>query len=125
MIPIDLRKAFETISNEILINKMKSIGFSKDVILWFRSYLSNRKFEANLNKTFSELRKLLFGLPQGSIPGLPLFLHYKNDMAQALKCQLLLYEEDVCLIFQHNIKGIEIHLNKKFSLIFDCLLTIN
>ena len=38
-------------------------------------------------------------------------------MLQAVKCELLLYADDTCLIFQHNdIKAIEIQLNKNFSL---------
>ena len=41
-------------------------------------------------------------------------------MPQAVKCELLLYTDDTCLIFQHNnIKEIEIQLNKNFSLICD------
>ena len=41
-------------------------------------------------------------------------------MPQAVKCELLLYADDTCLIFQHNnIKEIEIQLNKNFSLICD------
>ena len=39
-------------------------------------------------------------------------------MPQAAKCELLLYADDTCLIFQHN--GIKkIQLNKNFSLICD------
>ena len=76
MILIDLQQAFDTIIHEILINEMKCLGFSKDVILWFKSYLSNRKFKENLNKTFSEPGKLLYGVPQGSILGPLLFLNY-------------------------------------------------
>ena len=118
MILIDLQKAFDTIDQEILINKLEVLGFSKNVILWFKSYLSNRKFKVNLNKTFSEPGKLLCGVPQGSILGPLLFLLYINDMPQAVKCELLLYADDTCLIFQHNdIKEIEIQLNKNFSLI--------
>ena len=67
MILIDLQKAFDTIDHEILINKLEFLGFSKNVILWFKSYLSFRKFKVNLNKTFSEPGKLLCGVPQGSI----------------------------------------------------------
>ena len=67
MILIDLQKAFDTIDHEILFNKLEFLGFSKNVILWFKSYLSFRKFKANLNKTFSEPGKLLCGVPQGSI----------------------------------------------------------
>ena len=41
-------------------------------------------------------------------------------MPQAVKCELLLYADDTCLIFQHNdIKETEIQLNKNFSLICD------
>ena len=52
MILIDLQKAFNTINHEILINKMEYLGFSRDVIPWFMSYLSKRKFKVNLNKKF-------------------------------------------------------------------------
>ena len=35
-------------------------------------------------------------------------------MPQAVKCELLLYADDTCLIFQHrDIKEIEIQFNKK------------
>ena len=51
-------KSFDTINHEILINKMECLGFSKEVILCFKSYLSNRKFKANLSKNFSEPGKL-------------------------------------------------------------------
>ena len=40
MISIDLQKAFDTIDHQILIKKMKCLGFSKNVIAWFKSYLS-------------------------------------------------------------------------------------
>ena len=100
--------------------KMLGLGFSKSVTLWFKSYLSNRKFKVNLNQTFSEPGDLLCGVPQGSILGPLLFLLYINDMPQSVNCELLLYADDTCLIFQHNdIKEIETQLNKNFSLICD------
>ena len=41
-------------------------------------------------------------------------------MPQAVKCELLLYADDTCLIFQHSdINEIEIQLNKNFSSICD------
>ena len=67
MILIDLQKAFDAINYEILINKMEYLGFSKDVILWFKSYLSNRKIKVNLNNPFSKPGKMLCGIPRGSI----------------------------------------------------------
>ena len=99
---------------------MEYLGFSKDVILWFKSYLSNRKIKVNLNKTFSKPRELLCGVPQGYILGPLLFLLYISDIPQIVKYELLLYADDACLILQHNdIKEMEIPLNKNFSLISD------
>ena len=119
MILIDLQRVLDTINHEILINKMEYLAFSKAVILLFKSYLSNRKIKVNLNKTFSKPGKLLCGIPQGSILGSLLFLLYVNDIAETVKYELLLYEDDI-LIFQHNdIKEIAIQLNKHFSLIYD------
>ena len=120
MILIDLQKAFDTINHEILINKMEFLGFSKGVVLWFKSYLSKRKFKVNLNQTFSKPGNLLCGVPQGSILGPLLFLLYINDMPQSVNCELLLYADDTCLIFQHcDIKEIETQLNRDFSSICD------
>ena len=97
---------------------MENLGFPKAAILWFKSYLSKRKFKINLNKTFSEPQKLLCGVPQGSTLGSLSSLLYINEMPQAVECELLLDADETCLIFQQNdIKEIEIQLNKNFSLI--------
>ena len=41
-------------------------------------------------------------------------------MPQAVKCKLLLYTDDTCLIFQHSdINQIKIQVNNNFSLISD------
>ena len=110
LILIDLQKAFDTIDHDLLLEKMMFLGFSKEVINWFRSYLSNRKFKVNINKAFSNYGNVTCGVPQGSILGPLLFLLYVNDMPQALSCDLLLYADDSCLIFQHkDVKEIVLH----------------
>ena len=112
----------EMLSNILyyIINKMEFLGFSKNIISWFKSYLSNRKFIVNLKSTFSEPGHLLCGVPQGSILGPLLFLLYINDMPQAVNCELLLYADDTCLIFQHkDVKVIEKQLNYNFNSICD------
>ena len=80
MILIDLQKAFDTIDHEVLLKKMKVLGFSDKVIEWFKSYLSNRKFKVKVGKTFSDVGEIACGVPQGSILGPLLFLLYINDM---------------------------------------------
>ena len=120
MILIDLQKAFDTINHDVLINEMKHLGFSEETTLWFKSYLSNRKFIVHINKATSEPGDLLCGVPQGSILGPLLFLLYINDMPQVIDCDLLLYADDTCLIFQHkDINEIEAVLNRNFSTLCD------
>ena len=50
VILIDLQKAFDTIDHNILLLKMPSLGFSSEVIDWYKSYLSKLAWYPNLNK---------------------------------------------------------------------------
>ena len=102
MILIDLQKAFDTIDYDILLQQLYAIGFSKHSVNWFWSYLINRTFLVNLGNTFSQPAFVSSGVPQRSIIGPLLFLIYINDMWQAVKCNLFLYADDICLACQHN-----------------------
>ena len=120
MVLIDLHKAFDTVNHSILLKKMEFIWFSEETTKWIKSYLSNTKFKVYIKNTFSEPGNLLCGVPQGSISGPLLFLLYINDVPQAVDCELLLYADDTCLIFQHkDITEIESALNKNFSMLCD------
>ena len=114
---IDLQKAFDTIDHNILLLKMPSLGFSREVIDRYKSYLSKEKFHANVHDKFSTSTNLRCGVPQGSILGPFLFLLYVNDLPQAVDCDLFLYADDTCLLFQHN--DLERKLTKNFSNICD------
>ena len=61
MILIDLQKAFDTIDHEILLCKMKFIGFSEKVLDWFKCYLSERSFKVKIQAmSLVEYHKGLF-----------------------------------------------------------------
>ena len=53
----------------------------------------------NVGNEYSSHGKLSCGVPQGSILGPLLFLSYVNDMRQAVNSELLLYADDICLIY--------------------------
>ena len=91
MILIHLEKVFDTIDLDILLQKLYAIGFLKHTVNWFQSYLSNRSFLVNLGN-ISQPVSVSCGVPQGSILGPLLFLIYVNDMSQAVKGDLFLYE---------------------------------
>ena len=88
--------------------------------MWFRSYLTNRTFLVNVEKSFSNPGKLECGVPQGSILGPLLFLLYVNDMAGAVGCEMRLYTDDTCLVFQaKDLDTISDRLNTKFNKLCD------
>ena len=73
-----------------------------------------------MGNNFSQPVSVSCGSIQGSILGPLLFLIYVNEMSQAAKCDLFLYANDTCLIFQYkNIIKIENQLNKDFCNICD------
>ena len=120
MILTDLQKAFDTINHDILLKKLSIIGFSDHTVKYFQSYLSNRKFTVNLENYFSEVPSISCDVPQGSILGPLLFLIYVNDMPMAVKCNLFLYADETCLVFQSkNVNDIEKQLSEDFANICD------
>ena len=63
----DLQKAFDTCCHEIMFKKLKKIGIKGKELLWFRSYLSNRKQFVSIGENKSESKDISKGVPQGSI----------------------------------------------------------
>ena len=90
MILIDLQKAFDTIDHNILLEKLKAVGFCDDTVNWLHSYLTDRTFLVSIENKYSSISKISCGVPQGSILGPLLFLIYVNDMKQAVSSDLLL-----------------------------------
>ena len=69
----DLYKAFDCLSDVLLIAKLHAYGIKKESLNLLFSYLKNRKQRVHLNNTYSEWTDILFGVPQGSILGPLLF----------------------------------------------------
>ena len=51
---LDLSAAFDTLSKEIICQKLKIYGFNKTSVKWFHSYLSERTQIVNIGSEMSE-----------------------------------------------------------------------
>ena len=75
----DLSKAFDCISHEHLIAKLNAYGFDETSLKVIISYLKNRMQTTKVGASFSQLLNIMYGVPQGSILGLLLFIIYICD----------------------------------------------
>ena len=113
-------KAFNTINHKILLEKHLPIGFSKNTISWYEPYLAERHFTVEVANWVSKFSKISCGVLQGSILGPVLFWFMSNDVNQTVECDLYLYVDDLCLLFQHkNVTVIKKQLTKDFSNVCD------
>ena len=95
---VDLRKAFDCVSHQPLINKLYKYGIRGGSQELINSYSTNRKHFTEVDGTRSESLSLNIGVPQGSALGPLFFLIYINDIVKLpLKSKLLLYADDLVL----------------------------
>ena len=92
---LDLKKAFDTVDFDILLGKLNHYGFRGITNEWFRNYLKNRTQYVSLGEFESSLKKILCGVPQGSVLGPILFLLYINDLPNCTTFFTSLFADDM------------------------------
>ena len=98
MVFLDLTKAFNTVSHEILIHKLDHYGIRGQANKLMQAFL-NRKQYVLVNGIKSNLLANKYGVAQGSTLGPLLFLLYINDLAYSINCKPRFFADNTCLVY--------------------------
>ena len=91
----DIRKAFDSVSHGLLLDKLVDIGISALVWRFMRAYLHFRQQCVSVDNTLSSFLPVSAGVPQGSILGPLLLLIYANDLSSYISySKVFIYADD-------------------------------
>lgn len=114
---LDLRKAFDLVCHNILLEKLKAYQCSDTAVKWFSSYLQGRTQASVFKGKVSEQATIKVGVPQGSIIGPLMFILYMNDLPLAAPdSNLDMYADDTTMTATGNtVPAVEQKLNSQME----------
>lgn len=137
----DFSKAFDRVNHEVMLHKLEVMGINGDLLLWLRSYLSERTQMVRVQGFTSYEFKVPSGVPQGSHLGPLLFNAYVNDIsscfqnthflmfADDLKFYMKVCESEDCVEIQSDLDRLtgwcesnvmELNVSKCHLMVFSC-----
>lgn len=133
---MDMKKAFDYVDHEILLNKLEGYGVRGSVLSLIRSYLNKRSQVTQIKRICpkcttekvytSGTRHTEFGVPQGSVLGPLLFLVYINDLPKVVNHPIVLFADDSTALFmEKNKNSQETQINDSLEKIIDWMTSNN
>ena len=97
---LDLAKAFNSISIDVFMNKIKRYGVGENARFLLNSFLCDRKQCVKNGIAKSDWVVINHGVPQGTVLGPLIYILYVNDFSEAVStnCDLLQFADDTAIL---------------------------
>ena len=100
---LDFAKAFDKVPHGRLLAKLRAHGFDGQVVAWIEAWLKDRKQRVCLDGILSGTwRRVLSGVPQGSVLGPLLFLIFINDLDLNISSSVFKFADDTKITSEIN-----------------------
>ena len=87
MMTLDQMAALDTVSHQLLIEKLQRYRIGPSAIDWIRDYLRSRTQYVVIGRTNSTMKAVKCGVPQGSVIGPLLYAIFMNEMTEVVTRQ--------------------------------------